>query len=35
MQPCGKTYSFPAYQDGTLYVRDDKSIRALPMIELP
>jgi outer membrane protein assembly factor BamB len=35
MQPCGKTYSFPAYSNGVLYVRDDKSIRALPMIELP
>jgi len=31
MQPCGKTYSFPAYANGVLYVRDDKAIRALAM----
>ena len=27
-QACGKTWSFPAYANGTLYVRDDKSLRA-------
>ena len=27
-QVCGKTWSFPAYANGTLYVRDDKTLRA-------
>lgn len=27
-QACGKTWSFPAYANGTLYVRDDKTLRA-------
>ncbi len=31
ISPCGKTYSFPAYANGVLYVRDDKAIRALAM----
>ncbi|MBI3881482.1 MAG: PQQ-like beta-propeller repeat protein [Verrucomicrobia bacterium] len=35
MQPCGKTYSFPAYLNGVLYVRDEKTIRALAMGEAP
>jgi outer membrane protein assembly factor BamB len=35
LQACGKTYSFPAYANGILYVRDDKTIRALPMNPLP
>ena len=35
MQPCGKTYSFPAYLNGVLYVRDEKTIRALAMSEAP
>lgn len=31
ISPCGKTYSFPAYANGVLYVRDEKAIRALAM----
>jgi outer membrane protein assembly factor BamB len=34
-QVCGKTWSFPAYANGVLYVRDDKAIRALAMGEAP
>ena len=33
MQACGKTWSFPAYVDGTLYVRDERQILAMQLAE--
>ena len=33
MQVCGKTWSFPAYVDGVLYVRDERQILAMELGE--
>ncbi len=33
MQVCGKTWSFPAYVDGVLYVRDERQILAMKLAE--
>ena len=31
MQVCGKTWSFPAYADGQLFVRDQKSLQCIKL----
>jgi len=31
MQVCGKTWSFPAYADGQLFVRDQKTLRRIQL----
>ncbi|MBI3191426.1 MAG: PQQ-like beta-propeller repeat protein [Pedosphaera parvula] len=33
LQVCGKTWSFPAYADGKLYVRDERQIMALELVK--
>ena len=33
VQVCGKTWSFPAYVDGKLYVRDERQIRAVELVK--
>ena len=33
MQVCGKSWSFPAYSDGQLFVRDQKNLQAIQLVK--
>ena len=33
MQVCGKSWSFPAYSDGQLFVRDQKNLQCIRLAQ--